>query len=154
MDDPKKPPFYYPPVSFHFKVTFKDVDQKDLDIRFQSVSGLEAQLETETIKEGGENRFTHQVPTRRKYSDLVLKRGVLFPDQSDITRWCQQAFEHEHVEPINLDIWLLNSNHDAILQWKVINAWPKSWKFNELNAEKGEIFLETLTLAYNRFEVK
>lgn len=154
MAKPANPTLYYPPVSFHFKVTFKGVDQKDLDVRFQSVSGLEAQLETETIKEGGENRFTHQLPTRRKYSDLVLKRGVLFPDQSDLTRWCQLAFELGYVEPINLDIWLLGEDHQAILQWKVIHAWPKSWKFNELNAEKGEIFLETLTLAYNRFEVK
>ena len=33
-------------------------------------------------------------------------------------------------------------------------CWPKGWKMGELNAEKGEILIETLELNYNRFEFK
>ena len=56
------------------------------------------------------------------------------------------------IEPINLDIVLLNENHEPLMKWKVIHAWPVSWKFGELNAEKSEVLLETLELNYNRFE--
>jgi len=51
-----------------------------------------------------------------------------------------------------LDILLLNEKRETMMKWKVIHAWPKSWKFGELNAEKGEILIESLELHYNRFE--
>lgn len=145
---------YYPPVSFHFQVTFTGIGQQEHDVKFQSVSGLEAQLETESIKEGGENRFTHQVPTRRKYSDLVLKRGVLLPSQSGVSRWVQDALDLEIVQPIDLQIVLLGEEHSPLMVWDVIHAWPKSWKFSDLDAEKGSLLLETLTLVNNGFKVK
>ena len=56
------------------------------------------------------------------------------------------------VQPINLEIQLLNEKHEALMKWNVIHAWPKAWKFGELNAEKSEVLIETLELNYNRFE--
>ncbi|MBX2926835.1 MAG: phage tail protein [Saprospiraceae bacterium] len=145
---------YYPPVSFHFKVSFLGLSEKEHDIKFQSVSGLDVQLETESIKEGGENRFEHTVPTRRKHPDLVLKRGVIAPEDSAVTEWCRKAFEQQKVEPIALQVVLLNEKHEPLIIWDVAHAWPKSWKFNELNADKGEVFMETIELSYNRFKVR
>ena len=49
---------YYPPVGFHFKVEFIGIGN-DNDTRFQSVSGLNVEYDTESFKEGGENRFEH-----------------------------------------------------------------------------------------------
>lgn len=129
------------------------MSKDDPDVRFQSVSGLDVQLDTENVKEGGENRFEHVLPGRTKYSDLSLKRGLLLPSQSAVAQWCLDAFQRLEVLPINLTVTLLNENHEPLLEWKVIHAWPKSWKFNELNAEKGEVFIETLELNYNRFEI-
>ncbi len=73
--------YFYQTVGFHFKVTFEGLKEgKDADIRFQAVSGLDVQLDTETIKEGGENRFTHTIPGRTNFpSGLTLKRGLLLP---------------------------------------------------------------------------
>lgn len=65
---------YYPPLGFHFKIEFGN--QKD-EYQFQSVSGLNVDLETEEIAEGGENRFKHKLPLRARYPNLVLKRGIL-----------------------------------------------------------------------------
>ena len=145
---------YHPLVSFHFKVSFLGLSEKEHDIKFQSVSGLDVQLETESIKEGGENRFEHVLPTRRKYPDLVLKRGVVPPEDSAVTEWCRKAFEQQKVVPIAMQVVLLNEKHEPLLIWDVDHAWPKNWKFNELNAEKGEVFLETIELNYNRFKVR
>jgi len=70
---------YYPPSSFHFKVEFTGVDgaNADTEQRFQEVSGLSVEVETETLHEGGENRFEYKLPKRAKYPNLVLKRGLL-----------------------------------------------------------------------------
>ena len=67
---------YYPPVGFHFRVVFEG-PFGDADMRFQNVSGLSAEIGTETLEEGGENRFSHRLPTTPKYPNLVLKRGML-----------------------------------------------------------------------------
>ena len=56
-------PYQVQNVGFHFAVTFNGLGEKDLDARFQSVSGLDVKLDTEEIREGGENRFVHVVPT-------------------------------------------------------------------------------------------
>ncbi|MCB0565597.1 MAG: phage tail protein [Lewinellaceae bacterium] len=151
-------PREYPPASFYFKVTFHDLAEKDIDVHFQSVAGLDVQMDTESYKEGGENRFEHVIPTRSKYSALTLKRGAAAPGESALTDWCIKAFKNQQYQPINLDVQLLarkDKDKDEILMyWKVLHAWPKSWKFNELNAEKSEVFIETLELNYNRYEFK
>ena len=143
---------YYPPVNFHFSVSFGS-SKDTIDAYFQSVSGLDVSMETETIKEGGINHFEHVVPTRSKFSDLVLKRGKVPPKDSKLADWCKQAFEQFTFSPQNLVISLLNEEHEPLMTWKVICAWPKSWKMSELNAEKGEVLIETLELNYNYFEI-
>ena len=139
-------------LGFHFAVTFNGLNEESIDARFQSVSGLDVRLETEEIKEGGENRYTHSVPTRRKYADLTLKRGLLSPSAgSAITAWCLKAFEEMRVIPVNLDVCLLDENHNVLMKWQVRHVRPKSWKVAELNAERGEVLIETIELSYNSF---
>jgi phage tail-like protein len=59
--------FMSPPVGFHFLVVFELFPQTPNDFRFQEVSGLEVDMEMEQVKEGGQNRFTHNLPVRNRY---------------------------------------------------------------------------------------
>ncbi|MBL7803252.1 MAG: phage tail protein [Saprospiraceae bacterium] len=157
-------PLPYQNVGFHFSVhidarsnprvqRFYTDPVPEFDIKFQSVAGLDVEIETENVKEGGENRFEHKLPVRRRFSDLTLKRGLLAPeDRSFFTAWCKAAAENLLVVPLNMDILLLNDDHQPIMKWKIIHAWPKKWRFGELNAERAEILIETLDLNYNRLE--
>jgi phage tail-like protein len=162
----------FPPVSFYFRVDFLNLGntdarirgrtvlepdqdlEKDRDIRFQSISGLNVDIETETIKEGGENRFEHKLPVRTKFSDLVLKRGIIKAKDSAVMDWCMQAFSNADIRPVDLLISLLNENHEPLMQWDVIHAWPKKWSVSDLNAEQSAFAIETLELYYNYFIVK
>ena len=105
-----------------------------VEVRFQSVSGLDASIETETVKEGGENHFEHVIPVRRRYGPLVLKRGMLRLKDSALSSWFKRAFQDQKVEPLaQVDIQLLNEDHEPLLYWRAIWVWPKSWKVGELN---------------------
>jgi phage tail-like protein len=148
--DQRNPESFYQTVNFLFQVEFQ-LGSESFDLRFQSVTGLDSTLDTETIKEGGENRFEHVVPVRRKYGPLILKRGLLTPSESKLTKWLKEAFDDEKVRVIqSLNISLLNEEHEVLMIWKVNNVWPRSWKIGELNAERGEVLIETLELNYNR----
>jgi phage tail-like protein len=141
---------FYQTVNFHFKVEFT-LNEEGIDVRFQSVSGLDLTLDTEQVKEGGENRFEHVLPVRRKCTPLILKRGLLKPSDSGLTRWLQRAFNDEEVEPVDIvTIKLLNEEHKPLMLWTINNVWPRSWKMGELNAENGAVLIETLELNYNR----
>lgn len=143
----------YQIVGFHFRVFFSDFP-KGIDMSFQSVTGLDVQVEKEALKEGGENHFEHQIPGRSTYTTLTLKRGVLKPEDSPLSQWCQNAFQDQIFKPLKIvNIELLDENHNRLMQWELAHVWPVSWKIGELNAERGEILIETLELNYNYFKV-
>ncbi len=143
--------FPYPPVGFHFLVTFQLFPQTPNDFRFQEVSGLDVEMEMETFTEGGQNRFSWQLPKRTRYSDLVLKRGMFMG--SGIILWCQDAFENFVFEPTNITIALLNDSHVPIQAWYIVNAIPKKWSISNFNAEESSVVVESITLSYQFFNV-
>lgn len=140
----------YPQVGFHFLVVFELFPQLPNDIRFQEVSGLNVSIETETFKEGGENRFVHQLPVRSSYNELILKRGKFLG--SGILSWCKNAIENYEFKPTNILISLLNDDHMPLYNWYVVNAIPKKLEISGFNAERGEVVIETLTLNYQYFK--
>jgi len=140
---------YYPPVSFYFKVSFNGIGNRSIDTHFQSVSGLSVEMQTETVAEGGENRFQHVLPVRTKYNDLVLKRGLF--KNSDLIKWCLATFESTIIQPLTIDISMLNEEGDPLFTWHVLHAWPKKWSVSDLNAESSAIAIESLELHYRYF---
>jgi len=142
-----------PPLlpAFHFKVEFLGLDGADIDTRFQSVSGLNATIETDAIAEGGENRFKHQVPKGATYSDLVLKRGMV--TSSTVIEWVRRTIDTLEIQPTDINVSLLNDRHEPVMTWQIKHAWPKKWTVADFNAESSAIVIETLELGYRHFTV-
>lgn len=135
-----------PLPGFHFLVAFELRFQTVQDLRFQEVSGLSTELQYEAVREGGENRFAHQLPGRVQPSDLVLKRALL--PASGVYQWVRAAFEDLEFQPVNLVVTLLNEQHLPVMGWHVLHALPKKWDIGAFNAEQNTLALETLTLSY------
>lgn len=142
-------PVYYPPVGFHFKVEVLGLSPNDTDSRFTEVSGLSVELGTEELAEGGENRFVQKYPVRRKYPELTLKRGLLV--NSEVISWVRRCIDDYQIEPRNIDVKLLNEEHQPLLTWHVIGAYPTRWTVSDLNASNNAIVTETLQLFYQYF---
>lgn len=140
--------FNHPTPSFHFLVNFIDLKLAP-DVMFQSVSGLDVQMETEPYREGGENRFTHQLPVHSKFTNLTLKRGLFV--HSQLVNWCMDSFHNLDIRPLNLIVSLLNENHLPLMTWNIVNAYPVKWSVSELNAERNELAIESLELNYQYF---
>jgi len=142
---------YYPPRGFHFAVAFEIPGAVGKDFQFQEVSGLSISLETESLVEGGENRFTHTLPTRTNFDRLVLKRGLVIG--SAVYLWIKANLELFKFTPTNLLITLLNEDHIPLSAWYVVNAYPVKWSVSDLNAEQSSIVIESMELSYNYFNV-
>lgn len=142
---------YYPPVGFHFKVevNLPDVAPTDREVRFQEVGGLNKILDVEEYKEGGENRFAHRLPNSAKYSNIVLKRGLL--TKSDLISWCFDAIDNFIFKPADVTITLLNEDHDPVSAWNIAKAYPVKWSTSDFKAQENSIVVETLELAFQYF---
>jgi phage tail-like protein len=142
---------YYPPVGFHFKVEVAGLTANAHDVRFTEISGLSVEMGTEEVAQGGENRFIQKFPTRAKYPDLVLKRGLLV--NSEIITWIRECIEDYHIQPKDIFIKLLNEEHQPLLTWHVVNAYPTKWAVSDFNASSNTVVVESLQFFYQYFKV-
>jgi phage tail-like protein len=144
-------PGYYPPVGFHFQVEVLDLPANDDDVRFTEVSGLSVEMGTEDVPEGGENRFVQKYPTRAKYPDLVLKRGLL--RSSEVWNWIRECVEDLTVTPRSVDVKLLDEEHEPLMTWHLVGAFPTKWSVSDLNAANNAVVIESLQMYYQYFTV-
>jgi len=135
---------------YHFKVEFLDLPGVvQNDIRFQDVGGLSAEMGIEELQEGGENRFTHRLPTRAKYGNLILKRAML--TDSGLIKWFTNAIENFEFSPSTVHVHLLEAEHEPKVTWNFIKAWPIKWTISDFKATDNAIAIETIELAYQYF---
>lgn len=142
---------YYPPRAFHFKVEVLGLPPNDNDVRFTEVGGLSLEMSSEELAEGGENRFVQKYPVRAKYPELVLKRGMLVG--SAVFDWIRESIQDFRIVPKNVDVKLLNDDHQPLMTWHLVNAYPTKWAVADLNASGNSVAVETLQLFYQYFTV-
>ncbi|SRR5450830_89350 len=139
----------YPPAAFHFKVVF-GATLGLTDTSFQEVSGMSAEVETETVVEGGENRYVHTLPKGVKHPNLELKRGIAALT-SPLVIWCRSVFEMDFMIPVlaqPIIVMLLDKHHTPLRVWSFANAYPVKWEVETFNSTKNEVAIEKIVLSY------
>ena len=141
-----------PPVGFHFQVTFfhTGVIPNPLDIRFQKVSGISAEVETQELKEGGQNLFKHHLPTGIRYNNLVLERGMVIG--SLLNEEFNATMSLFTFSPCNVLVSLLDEKSLPIANWLFWKAYPVKWSVSDLDAATSAAVIDTMELTYTRFQ--
>lgn len=146
---------YYPPPGFHFSVAVAGSgsslqSSSAVDGSFQEVSGLDATIETETVVEGGENRYVHKLPGATRYPNLVLRRGYV-TQPSFLSEWAAQTVGSTLNLPIltqTLVVTLLGADRAPLVAWNVAQAWPVRWVTGPFDSLKNEYLTEVLEFSY------
>lgn|SRR5690554_2570425 len=143
-----------PPVGFHFAVVFyrDGVQPDDSDMWFKKVSGLSSEIETVAFREGGENLYTHRFPSRVSYNNLVLERGLMV--NSPLSADFNAAMSDMKFNPGNVLVALLNDDGSPEAAWYFWRAYPVKWSISDLDADANALVIETMELAYARFQIK
>ena len=120
------------------------------DGSFQEVSGLEAKIDVEEVREGGENRFVHQLPGVTKCPNLVLRRGYV-TQASFLSEWAAQTVGSTLAQPIltqTLVVMLLGENRSPLVAWNFYRAWPVRWVTGPFDSMKNDVLTEILEFSY------
>lgn len=116
-------------------------------IGFIEVSGLEITNDVIEHHDGSDpGQVTRKMPGLRKYSNITLKRGIVKGD-NDFFNWMNTQSLNE-VERRDIVIKLLDQDHQPILIWKVINAFPVKLSGPVLNGAASNVAIEELELAH------
>ncbi|CAD5372264.1 T4-like virus tail tube protein gp19 [Rubrivivax sp. A210] len=122
-----------------------------LDIRFQKVSGLSAEVETESISEGGQNLYTQRLPKGVKYGNLVLTRGMVIG--SPLNLEFNATLSLFKFATSTVMVTLLAEDMAPLAAWLFLKAYPVKWSTSELSASEPSLVIDTMELAYTRMQV-
>ena len=140
----------YPIPKCHFRVQWG----KDFRIGFTEVSGLDFETEVIEYREGSSKTYnSSKQPGRTKYSNVTLKRGTFEGDYDFYMEWRKTFYFQEGNQTgsrfrRNVEIMLLNENHEPIITWTLLNAWPSKVQSTDLKADANEVAIETMELVH------
>lgn len=142
-----------PPLSHRFGVFFfaGGVIPNPIDIRFQKVSGLSAEVNTTEINEGGQNLYTHRIPAKVNYNNLVLQRGMVIG--SPLNMEFNVALSLFKFAPSNVMVTLFNDKSIPLAGWFFTKAYPVKWSVSDFDADANAVVIDTMELAYTRFQI-
>lgn len=112
---------------------------------FSECSGLEMSMDIEEYKEGGNNGLTLRFPTRVKWTNLRLKRGVAISD--DLWLW-HYGFVQGKVVRRDGVVTLQDEQQNPVKVWSFTRGLPVKWTGPSLNASQNQVAIEELEIAH------
>jgi phage tail-like protein len=123
---------------------------------FTEVSGLSVQIDTEELAEGGQNHYTHKLPGRMKWPNLVLKRGIT--DSDNLFEWFAKcsgdgfAKADNRLERLGGSVKLLDTKGQTVRRWSFVEAYPVKWTGPRLAASSRDLAVEELEVCHCGFK--
>jgi phage tail-like protein len=141
-----------PPLGFRFGVLFFALGRapNPIDTLFQKVSGLGASVSTSLLDEGGLNQYSHRLPKKFEYENLVLERGLVVG--SPLVLEFNAAMSLFKFKPSNVLVTLLDHTRIPIAGWLCMTAYPVKWSVSDLDATSNTVVIEHMELAYQRLQ--
>lgn len=122
---------------------------------FTECSGLAVEIEVEEVMEGGQNQFSHKLPGRMKWPNIVLKRGITNTD--NLFEWFARCSGEGFTKEKNAlklthgRVALVDGQGTPIRTWNFEDAFPVKWSGPSLAASSNAVAVEELEIAHHGF---
>jgi phage tail-like protein len=113
---------------------------------FSECAGLDAVVEVMEYKEGGVNDYVHKFRTRASFSNITLKRGIVYQN-TDLWDWHNSFVVGDGTRRDGL-IVLQDESHEPAMMWKFKRGIPVKWVGPTLNASQNNIAIESLEISH------
>ena len=147
----------YPLPKFHFQVTW---EKFKVEMGFTEVSGLDFETEVIEFRHGASPKYNKtKQPGLTKFSNITLKRGT-FKGDNQFYDWWKETVKFEEgnntgsIYRQTVTIQMLNEEHQPVMTWTLLNAWPTKVQSTDLKADGNEVAVETMELVHEGLEVK
>ena len=134
----------YPLPVYNYKVEIGGVA-----IAFSEVSGLSIAYETTTYKEspvasGAPGPRVMYMPAQSKDVHVTLKKGVVRANSiATFFKWIN-GIQINQVEKRDIYVRLCDEKGDAVISWKVINAFPTKLDAPSFDAKSNDAAIESM----------
>lgn len=136
--------------SFRFVVTVDNIEAG----AFTECTMPTLQVDTEEIKEGGQNTYSHKLPVRVLVSSqsVTLRRGITRNDT--LLNWYLQVMHGDIKNATRVvTVIVFDSMARPIAIWTFNNAYPVKWGGLSLKSGDSVVAVEEIEFAYHSFEV-
>src|SRR5437660_12245074 len=122
---------------------------------FTECSGLSVEVQAEELVEGGQNHFSHKLPTRMRWPNIMLKRGIT--DENNLFEWFWKTSgegsqgQGNKLGRMHGEIAILDAARGRIRSWKFEDAFPVKWTGPRLASSSREVATEELEIAHHGF---
>jgi len=125
---------------------------------FREIHGLQVTVAVEEFREGGQNGFSHRVPGRMTWPNVVFKRGVT--QGNALFEWLNKssgegfaANSHKLTRSTGA-ITALDHVGTRLRAWELIDVFPVRWKGPDFSVESRDPLEEELEITHHGFRAK
>jgi phage tail-like protein len=142
----------YPMTALHFQVFWGDSQNTS---SFSEVSGLTMEAEVVEYRGGADPQTnTRKQPGLRKFSNVTMKRGIAPAEAGNGLFDWYNTIVAGSVTRRPVTVSLLNENHDPVMTWKIMEAWPVKLEGPGLKSTGTDVAIESVEFACERIEIE
>ena len=126
--------------------------------RFMEVSGLQVEIATEDVEEGGQNSFVHKLPGRMTWPNITLRRGITQNDS--LLAWLTASSGEQFARNGNrltrktAAITLLGAGGERLRAWEFDGAFPVKWTGPNFDVASTDMAVEELEITHHGFRAR
>lgn len=134
-----------------------ELDGVELGI-FREIHGLQVTVGVEEFREGGQNGFSHRVPGRMTWPNVVFKRGIT--QSNALFDWLNKSSGEGFAAASNKltrstgAITALGGDGTRLRAWELIDVFPVRWKGPDFSVESRDPLEEELEITHHGFRAK
>lgn len=125
---------------------------------FREVHGLEVTVAVHEFSEGGQNAYSHRVPGRMRWPNLIFRRGLT--DSNALFEWLSRSSGEGFAAAGNKlsrstgAVTAIDTAGTRLRTWEFIDVFPVRWKGPEFSVESETPLEEELEVAHHGFRAR
>jgi len=141
------PPIPDPYLVSNFRVEIDGITSAS----FSEVLGLDVSIDVVDYRAGAAPQSTaEKLPGLARYENITLKRGLT--QNTDLGNWVKNILNGVS-DKRSMSIVLQDTQHNDMVTWKIINAWPCKWSGPILKAGSSDVAIESLEICHEGFQL-
>ena len=118
---------------------------------FTEASGLTTEQDIIEYREGSEVARARKLPGLSKYSNIILKGGLV--GDTELWDWRKTTIDGQ-TERRAGSIVLMNESRQEVMRWNFTEGWVCKWEGPTLNSTANEVAVETLEICHEGLELE